>query len=264
MRHPAPAQGRQLPAGLHRRRRPQPPPAAGRGRHHQPVQLPRDGPDVVLPHRDRRRERRRAQAQREGPVRRHLDGRAVEGGRSPRRRLHRAPGRQGRGRRAARPPRRRVDQLRRLDPDRGVRLRAGQPGRQAGPGPRRRQEPHGRPPRRRPRPGRGRRGQRGLRLGRRALHGDQRRGRCRRHRRHPRAEDRRAHRAPCKIGDGTRGTDMGPLVTKVHRDKVASYVDAGESEGATLVVDGRTVDADGAAGRLLARPDAVRPRHVGR
>jgi malonate-semialdehyde dehydrogenase (acetylating)/methylmalonate-semialdehyde dehydrogenase len=26
-------------------------------------------------------------------------------------------------------------------------------------------------------------------------------------------------------GDGTRGTDMGPLVTKAHRDKVASYLD---------------------------------------
>ena len=95
---------------------------------------------------------------------------------------------------AARPPGRRVDQLRRLDPDRGVRLRAGQPRRQAGPGPRRRQEPHGRPARRRPRPGRRRRRQRGLRLGRRALHGDQRRGRRRRHRRRPRR--RRSPSAP--------------------------------------------------------------------
>ena len=94
------------------------PPAARRRRHHQPVQLPGDGPDVVLPDRDRRRQRRRAQAQREGPVRRDLDGRAVAGGRPPRRRLHRAAGRQGRRRRAARPPGRRVDQLRRLDPDR--------------------------------------------------------------------------------------------------------------------------------------------------
>ncbi|MEP9363055.1 CoA-acylating methylmalonate-semialdehyde dehydrogenase [Nocardioides sp. CN2-186] len=51
--------------------------------------------------------------------------------------------------------------------------------------------------------------------------------------------------ATLKIGDGTRDSDMGPLVTAVHRDKVASYVDAGESEGATLVVDGRKVDADG-------------------
>ncbi|GAA4373119.1 CoA-acylating methylmalonate-semialdehyde dehydrogenase [Nocardioides caricicola] len=49
------------------------------------------------------------------------------------------------------------------------------------------------------------------------------------------------------IGDGAQDTDMGPLVTKVHRDKVASYVEAGESEGATLVIDGRDVDAAGAA-----------------
>ena len=48
-----------------------------------------------------------------------------------------------------------------------------------------------------------------------------------------------------KIGDGTKDSDMGPLVTKVHRDKVASYIDAGEKEGATIVVDGRTVEADG-------------------
>ncbi|MBS1215162.1 MAG: methylmalonate-semialdehyde dehydrogenase, partial [Proteobacteria bacterium] len=38
------------------------------------------------------------------------------------------------------------------------------------------------------------------------------------------------------IGDGV---DMGPLVTKEHRDKVASYVDLGVKEGAKLVVDGR-------------------------
>lgn len=49
------------------------------------------------------------------------------------------------------------------------------------------------------------------------------------------------------IGDGANDTDMGPLVTKVHRDKVASYVDAGATEGATLVIDGRDVDAAGAA-----------------
>ena len=48
-----------------------------------------------------------------------------------------------------------------------------------------------------------------------------------------------------KTGDGTQGADMGPLVTQVHRDKVASYVDAGEKEGATIVVDGRTVNPGG-------------------
>jgi malonate-semialdehyde dehydrogenase (acetylating) / methylmalonate-semialdehyde dehydrogenase len=50
---------------------------------------------------------------------------------------------------------------------------------------------------------------------------------------------------PLKIGDGTRDSDMGPLVTKAHRDKVASYIDAGEADGAKIVVDGRNVKADG-------------------
>ena len=48
-----------------------------------------------------------------------------------------------------------------------------------------------------------------------------------------------------KTGDGTQGADMGPLVTKVHRDKVASYIEAGVAEGATLVMDGRTVNPGG-------------------
>ncbi|HWJ11847.1 MAG TPA: CoA-acylating methylmalonate-semialdehyde dehydrogenase [Nocardioides sp.] len=50
------------------------------------------------------------------------------------------------------------------------------------------------------------------------------------------------------IGDGSEaGTDMGPLITREHRDKVASYVDAGEAQGASVVVDGRAADvpADG-------------------
>ncbi len=50
-----------------------------------------------------------------------------------------------------------------------------------------------------------------------------------------------------KTGDGTAGSDMGPLVTAVHRDKVASYVDAGVHEGAKLVVDGRNPKVNGAA-----------------
>ncbi len=35
------------------------------------------------------------------------------------------------------------------------------------------------------------------------------------------------------------GTDMGPLVTRAHRDRVASYVAAGAQAGAKVVVDGR-------------------------
>ena len=48
-----------------------------------------------------------------------------------------------------------------------------------------------------------------------------------------------------KTGDGTTNADMGPLVTKVHRDKVASYINAGEKDGAKVVVDGRNVDVAG-------------------
>ncbi|GAA4915779.1 malonate-semialdehyde dehydrogenase (acetylating)/methylmalonate-semialdehyde dehydrogenase [Actinomycetospora succinea] len=49
-------------------------------------------------------------------------------------------------------------------------------------------------------------------------------------------------------GDGRRGADMGPLVTRAAQERVSSYVDAGEAAGATLVVDGREVspDAEGA------------------
>jgi len=46
-------------------------------------------------------------------------------------------------------------------------------------------------------------------------------------------------------GDGTKGCDMGPLVTAVHRDKVASYIAAGAQEGATVVVDGRDLKVGG-------------------
>jgi malonate-semialdehyde dehydrogenase (acetylating)/methylmalonate-semialdehyde dehydrogenase len=47
------------------------------------------------------------------------------------------------------------------------------------------------------------------------------------------------------IGDGRRQCDMGPLVTEAHRDKVASYIDIAATDGATVVVDGRGVEADG-------------------
>jgi malonate-semialdehyde dehydrogenase (acetylating)/methylmalonate-semialdehyde dehydrogenase len=52
-----------------------------------------------------------------------------------------------------------------------------------------------------------------------------------------------------KIGDGTKDSDMGPLVTKAHRDKVASYIDAGEADGAKIVVDGRNVMGEAGAER---------------
>ena len=65
------------------------------------------------------------------------------------------------------------------------------------------------------------------------------------------------------IGDGAGpDTDMGPLITREHRDKVAGYVDAGEEAGATVVVDGR--DADVPADGFFLGDDAARPRHAAR
>ena len=50
-----------------------------------------------------------------------------------------------------------------------------------------------------------------------------------------------------RTGDGTRGCDMGPLVTSASQERVSGYIDAGEAAGATVVVDGRDpeVDAEG-------------------
>jgi malonate-semialdehyde dehydrogenase (acetylating)/methylmalonate-semialdehyde dehydrogenase len=46
--------------------------------------------------------------------------------------------------------------------------------------------------------------------------------------------------ANLRVGPGTdERAEMGPLVTGPHRDKVASYLDSGVREGATLAVDGR-------------------------
>lgn len=51
--------------------------------------------------------------------------------------------------------------------------------------------------------------------------------------------------ATIKVGDGRRSCDMGPLVTKQHRDKIASYIDIATKDGAVVVVDGRDVNPDG-------------------
>ena len=50
-----------------------------------------------------------------------------------------------------------------------------------------------------------------------------------------------------KVGDGMEaGSEMGPLITREHRDRVASYVENAPSEGAEVVVDGRNgADGDG-------------------
>jgi malonate-semialdehyde dehydrogenase (acetylating)/methylmalonate-semialdehyde dehydrogenase len=48
-----------------------------------------------------------------------------------------------------------------------------------------------------------------------------------------------------RVGDGLDpSSEMGPLVTREHRDKVASYLDSGPEQGATLVADGRETAPD--------------------
>jgi malonate-semialdehyde dehydrogenase (acetylating)/methylmalonate-semialdehyde dehydrogenase len=48
-----------------------------------------------------------------------------------------------------------------------------------------------------------------------------------------------------KVGDGLDpASEMGPLVTREHRDKVASYLESGPEQGATLVADGRETAPD--------------------
>ena len=65
-----------------------------------------------------------------------------------------------------------------------------------------------------------------------------------------------------KTGDGRNEVDMGPLVTAAHRDKVASYLDAGVAAGAELVVDGREAEIEGSPDGFFLGPclfDKVTP-----
>jgi malonate-semialdehyde dehydrogenase (acetylating)/methylmalonate-semialdehyde dehydrogenase len=67
-----------------------------------------------------------------------------------------------------------------------------------------------------------------------------------------------------RMGPGdSAGVDMGALVTLQHRDRVASYIDSGEREGATLAVDGRRRRVAGYENGFFLGPtlfDHVRPR----
>ena len=53
------------------------------------------------------------------------------------------------------------------------------------------------------------------------------------------------------LGDGTQQVDMGPLITREHRARVARYVGHATGEGATVVVDGR-LGTPGGHGFFLA------------
>ncbi len=73
----------------------------------------------------------------------------------------------------------------------------------------------------------------------------------------------RARTEAIVVGPGDdAASEMGPLVTAVHREKVAGYVDAGVAEGADLLVDGRGLAVDGHADGFFLGPclfDRVTP-----
>ncbi len=70
--------------------------------------------------------------------------------------------------------------------------------------------------------------------------------------------DRIAERmASLRVGDGRRGCDMGPLITREHRDRVAGFIDVAAADGARVVVDGRGIPVDGDPGGFWLGPTLV-------
>ncbi len=63
--------------------------------------------------------------------------------------------------------------------------------------------------------------------------------------------------AKLRTGDGRRSCDMGPLVTREHRDKVSSYIDIAITDGARVVVDGRNQEFDGDANGFWLGPTLI-------
>lgn len=54
------------------------------------------------------------------------------------------------------------------------------------------------------------------------------------------------HAASIKVGDGLLpGTDMGPVISASHRDRVNAFIDKGVAEGAKLSMDGRNPKVEG-------------------
>jgi malonate-semialdehyde dehydrogenase (acetylating)/methylmalonate-semialdehyde dehydrogenase len=69
--------------------------------------------------------------------------------------------------------------------------------------------------------------------------------------------------AKLKVGDGLEpGSEMGPLITREHRDKVAGFVARGVDEGAALLNDGRALKVSGRENGFFLGPtlfDRVAP-----
>jgi len=69
--------------------------------------------------------------------------------------------------------------------------------------------------------------------------------------------------ANLRVGNGLDpASQMGPLITKAHRDKVASYIGRGAEEGAEVLVDGRALKVPGHENGFFLGPtliDKVKP-----
>ncbi|HKI98233.1 MAG TPA: CoA-acylating methylmalonate-semialdehyde dehydrogenase [bacterium] len=65
-----------------------------------------------------------------------------------------------------------------------------------------------------------------------------------------------------KVGEGTQpGSEMGPLITTAHKQRVTGYIDKGQAQGASLVLDGRAHPATSGPGNFVGPTlfDHVKP-----
>ncbi|MGH9441286.1 MAG: aldehyde dehydrogenase family protein, partial [Thermoanaerobaculia bacterium] len=81
---------------------------------------------------------------------------------------------------------------------------------------------------------------------------------------HEQARDRLVESARAlRVGPGSSaGTQMGPLISARHRERVLGAIEKGVSEGARLVLDGRSAPMPGPPGGFFLRPsvfDSVDP-----
>jgi malonate-semialdehyde dehydrogenase (acetylating)/methylmalonate-semialdehyde dehydrogenase len=69
--------------------------------------------------------------------------------------------------------------------------------------------------------------------------------------------------ASIRLGDGlSESTDMGPVISAAHRDRVKAFIDQGEADGARLSLDGRGATVPGLEGGYWVGPtifEDVRP-----
>ncbi len=60
-----------------------------------------------------------------------------------------------------------------------------------------------------------------------------------------------------EVGDGRNNPDMGPLITSEHRERVRSYIQIAEEDGADIVVDGRDFSVAGAEDGFWLAPTLI-------